>query len=149
MNLRSFLLLGLASLIAIPAYCDDKADATKVVDSFYASYIAGISKEKPDDADKMVKKSPLLSPGFKEAYAALIAKARKADPELGLGYDPIVCGQDFPDSGYAVKSISLKEATGSAVVASKDKNFKQTIPVTLVKIDGKWFINGIEKLKAK
>jgi hypothetical protein len=149
MNMKSLLLLGLASLIAIPAFCDDKTEATKVVDSFYASYIAAISREKPGDADKVVKKSPQLSPAFKEAYAALMAKARKDDPELGLGYDPIVCGQDFPDAGYAVTSITLKDAVGSAVVSSKDKSFKQTIPVSLVKSEGKWLINGVQKLKGK
>jgi hypothetical protein len=78
-----------------------------------------------------------------------MAKALKKDPELGLGYDPIIGGQDFPDAGFAVTSITLKETTGSAVVSSKDKNFKMTIPVTLVKLDGKWLINGTGKLIAK
>jgi hypothetical protein len=141
------LLFVLAFVIALPGQADDKAEATKVVDSFYASYIAAMIKM--EDSDKVVQKSPQLSPGLKKAYAKLVGDALKENPESGLGYDPIVCGQDFPDAGFAVKSVTLKESTGSAVVSSKDKNFDHSIPVTLVKVDGKWLINGIEKLKAK
>lgn len=137
----------LAFALSLPAMADDKAEATKVVDSFFASYVAAMLKT--EDGEKVVKKSSQLSPGFKKVYAALMAKAWKDEPELGLGYDPILCGQDFPDAGYSVKSLRLKETTGSAVISSKDENFKQTIPVLLVKEDGKWLIHGIDKLKAK
>ncbi len=148
MNMKSLLLLVLA--FAFPVCADEKTDATKVVDSFYASYIAAISKAKPEDADKLVKRSSQLSPAFKEAYAALMAKGLKDDPEAGLGYDPIICGQDFPDAGFKVTGIAIVgDTAGVAKVSSKDKNFKQTISVILMKIDGKWLINGIDKLKGK
>ena len=124
------------------AHADDKADATKVVNSFYASYIAAALKA--ENGDKVVKKSPQLSPEFKKAYAAIVAKAWKEEPEVGLDYDPIVCGQDFPDAGFEVKSITLKDTAGSAVVSSKDPNFKHKIHLELVKQDGKWFIHDIE-----
>jgi hypothetical protein len=145
--MKTLILLVLAVAIFIPARADDKGDATKVVNSFYATYIAAANKG--EDGEKVVPKSSQLSPAFKKAYADLMAKARKKDPELGLGYDPVIDGQDFPDAGFAVTSISLKETTGSAVVSSKDKNFKMAIPVTLVKLDGKWLINGTGKLNAK
>ena len=86
---------------------------------------------------------------FETNHDAIVAKAKKENPEVGLDYDPIVVGQDFPDKGFAVSSITLKETTGNAVVSSKDKEFKHSIPLSLVKIDGKWLINGIDKLKAK
>lgn len=137
----------LALSISLSAHADDKTEATKIVDAFYASYVAAMLKT--EDADKLVQKSPQLSAGLKKAYAALMAKAWKENPESGLGYDPIVCGQDFPDAGFAVSSLTVKETTGSAVVSSKDKEFKHTIPLMLVKQDGKWLIHGIDKLKAK
>src|SRR3954464_12750486 len=94
-----FLVLSFALILA-SAGADEKADATATVNSFYASYVGAIKKKANDE--KVAQKSPQLSPGFKKAYAALMAKAWKTDPELGLGYDPIICGQDFPDAGYAV-----------------------------------------------
>lgn len=145
--IRKLCAFFLALALLTPVMADDKAEVTKVVDSFYASYVAAMLKE--EDGEKVVKKSPQLSLGFKKAYAALMAKAWKDEPEVGLGYDPIVCGQDFPNSGYAVVTVTLKETTGAAVLSSKDENFKQKISVSLVKEDGKWLIHGIEDLKAK
>lgn len=145
---RQLAAILLAVFTLLPAaQADDKADATKVVESFYATYVTAMVKN--EDGEKIVPKSPQLSPEFKKAYADLIKKARKEDPELGLGYDPIVCGQDFPDVGYKVKSISLQEATGKVVLESKDPNFKQTISVLVVKKEKGWLINGIEKLVGK
>jgi hypothetical protein len=138
--------ISIAFALLVPAVADDQTEATKVVDSFYAAYLAAMIKE--EDGDKLVQKAPQLSPGFKKVHAALVAKAWKENPELGLGYDAIVCGQDFPNAGFAVTSITLKETTGSAVVSSKDKDFTHTIALTLVKQNGQWLINGIDKLKA-
>jgi hypothetical protein len=143
--MKTLLTLAIAFALTAPLHADDRADATKAVDSFYASYVATIAKGK--DGSKVVEKSAALSPGFKKAYAVLMADAKKK--EGGLDYDPIVNGQDFPDSGYAVSSMTLKDATGSAVVSSRDKNFKNNIPIKLVKIDGTWLINGIDKLQGK
>ena len=143
--MKTLLTLAIAFALTATLHADAKADATKVVDSFYTSYVATIAKGK--DGSKVVEKSAELSPGFKKAYAALMADANKK--EGGLDYDPIVNGQDFPDSGYAVTSMTLKDTTGSAVVSSKDKNFKNSIPIKLVKIGGKWLINGIDKLQGK
>lgn len=142
-----FLIVSGFALITGQTRADDKSEATAVVNSFYASYVAAMTKQ--ENGEKVVPKSPQLSPGFKKAYAALMAKAWKENPESGLGYDPIVCGQDFPDAGYAVTGITIVDhSRGVAEVSSKDKNFKQTISVMLVKLDGKWLINGIDKLKA-
>jgi hypothetical protein len=145
--MKTLFLIILSVVISIPATADDKVDATKAVDSFYATYITAANKGQ--DGDKVVQKSAQLSPAFKKAYADLMTKALKKDPELGLGYDPIIGGQGYPDAGFTVTSITLKETTGSAVVSSKDKSFKMTIPVTLVKLEGKWLINGTAKLIAK
>jgi hypothetical protein len=143
--MKTLFLLVLAAAFSLPAKADDTAEATKVVNSFYSTYIAAVTKTL--NGEKVVQRSPQLSPAFKKAYAELLAKARKKDPELGLDYDPIVDGQDFPDAGFAVTSLTLKGASGSAVVTSKDKSFKKTISIKLVKLDGKWLINGIEKLQ--
>lgn len=139
------LLLVFTSIQTLRA--DDKADATRVVESFYAKYVAAALKE--EDGEKVVASSPQLSPEFKQAYADLMKKAWKEDPEVGLGHDPIVCGQDFPDVGYKVKSVSLKDSSGKVVLESKDPNFKQTIHVQVVKKKDGWLINGIEDLKGK
>jgi hypothetical protein len=48
-----------------------------------------------------------------------------------------------------VTSITIVDGSvGFAKVSSKDKNFKNTIRLSLIKLDGKWLINGIEKLQA-
>jgi hypothetical protein len=73
--MKALLTLAIAFALTAPLHADAKADATKVVDSFYASYVATIAKGK--DGSKVVEKSAELSPGFKKAYAALMADAKK------------------------------------------------------------------------
>ena len=145
--MKALLTLAIALTCITALHADDKADASKVVNSFYDTYIAAMIKQQ--NGEKLMQKSPQLSPAFKKVHGALVAKAWKENPELGLGYDAIVCGQDFPDAGFAVTSITLKDTKGTAVVSSKDKEFKHTIPIKLVKIDGKWLINAIDKLEGK
>jgi len=133
---------------AFSAHADEAADATQAANAFYRSYLA--SFEQNGDPEVFVKKSPLLTAQFKTAYFELLKKARKADPELGLGYDPIISGQDAPENGYRVKSLQLKPDGAHAVMFSRESGFAANpIRVWLVPRDGQWLINGVNDLAGK
>lgn len=145
--IKTLMILAATLFSFTSARADDKADATKVANDFYKTYVTAISKS--EDGEEVVKESPYLSEGFKKAYDALQKKARKEDPELGLGYDPIICGQDFPDVGFAVSKITIKEDKASVTMKSKDKAFDSVIQISMIHQDDVWLIHGIEDVKAK
>ncbi len=60
-----------------------------------------------NDVEQWVQNHTLLSNNFKARYSALIDSARRAEPEIGLGFDPVVDGQDFPNQLSILEIDSL------------------------------------------
>jgi len=90
-----------------------------------------------------IEQSELLSTGFKERYKSILDSAKKEDPELGYGSDPIFDAQDYPESGFSVKSIDT--VNGLIIVEAKDKNqFEGGFPLVISTVlqDGKLFVDG-------
>ncbi len=93
----------------------------KVVWDYYAAYIAYQDYDLKK-ANKAVKPVPnrtldpsLVTPHFIDSYKKLMAENEKLTPkgEVGpLDYDPIICGQDFPES-MAGSSVVLDKETGT------------------------------------
>ncbi|MEP2026098.1 MAG: hypothetical protein ABJH98_01795 [Reichenbachiella sp.] len=90
------------------------------------------------DRVEWINNSTLASDNYKTALTKLINDALKSDPEYGLGYDPILDAQDFPD---AYQLLEYNRATRTAtVVGVGNDNFKQTILLKL--IDGITMVDG-------
>ncbi|SFT18905.1 hypothetical protein SAMN05660206_12022 [Sphingobacterium wenxiniae] len=51
-----------------------------------------------DDVEQWIQQHILLTNSFKATYLNIMEAARKEDPEIGLGFDPILNGQDFPST---------------------------------------------------
>ena len=65
--------------------------------------------------------------------------AYKVEPEVGLDFDPIVDGQDFPDKGFKIKSID--KATGLVTLQGIDwQDFEVVLKV--VNENDKSLVNG-------
>ncbi len=99
----------------------------KVVRDYYAAYLAYQDYDSKK-ADKTVKPVPnrtldpsLVTRHFIDSYKKLMAENKKLTPkgEVGpLDYDPIICGQDFPES-----------MTGSSVVLDRETGTEATVKV--------------------
>lgn len=86
-----------------------------------------------------IQKSKLVTPRFKAAHKAMIDAAWKEEPELGLGFNPVFDGQDFPSEGFEIKNRD--SATGYLTVAGKKwKDFEVTLKLT--NEAGAWLIDG-------
>jgi hypothetical protein len=72
--------------------------------------------------------------------AKLIADGFKQNPEVGLGADPVIDGNDCPER-YTVKSAKAKDDTAS-VVLTGPKDFPAELKLRLVKSDGKWLVDA-------
>lgn len=85
-----------------------------------------------------VNSNELSTNSFKTEVKRIIEEARKEDPELGLGFDPIFDAQDF-DNEFVLETFDSN--TNFIVVKGKDwQEFKVIIKV--VKEGDKWLVDG-------
>lgn len=112
---------------------------TIVVTQFLNDYVALQNKRvSRDETMEWIKKNELLTSEFKDYYLKLQEDALKADPELGLDFDPILNAQDYPEEGFVISTFSSK--TGEAVLIGKEWNtFNVTMQLQMK--DGKCLIN--------
>lgn len=91
------------------------------------------------DMEKWVKDSEMTTENFQKALRKLMEEAWQENPELGLGFDPIINGQDTPDDGYDLENYD--PLTGYAIVSPN--GWEETkIPVKLVNVNGKTLVDG-------
>src|SRR5580700_942852 len=105
MKMRMLVILAVLISFASIGSASPKEDVQKAVDSFYAQYYKEyLLPPVKGDADKAmirwINANSYLSDAFKKVVQKKIVDARKADAELGLDFDPIVAGQDYPKKGY-------------------------------------------------
>lgn len=86
-----------------------------------------------------VKQNPLVTKSFVKAVTKLIDDAEKADPELGLDFDPIFDAQDYPEEGFQV--MQADEKTGYVTVSGKEwTDFK--LKLKLIREGQHWLVDG-------
>jgi hypothetical protein len=52
-----------------------------------------------ETALQWVQRNKRVTEDFKKAYTKMVLDAQKEEPEIGLGFDPIWDGQDYPQKG--------------------------------------------------
>ena len=86
-----------------------------------------------------VNSNGLSTNGFRTELKRIIDDAYKAEPEVGLDFDPILDAQDFPDKGFEFESVD--ETTNYLTVRGKDwPDFKLTIKI--IEENEKWLVDG-------
>ena len=114
-------------------------NVVKLFYTWYLNYANGIFSDNETH-------NPLSSEGFKNSEYLnkdFVKKIIKMD-EDGLFYDPIVCGQDFPDSADSIILNNVKILNDKAVVDLYLHPFNEKIKVELNKVNGTWKINNVE-----
>ena len=98
------------------------------------------------DPKKWIAACPLLTTDFKKDYKQLWDDAYKADPELGLDFDPIFDAQDFPEKGF--KLLSTDETTGKVIVQGIELPTFQ-VSIKLKKTGDQWLVDGAGVIRMK
>lgn len=67
-----------------------------------ARFVSDWVRQSGTDADQIqhLSADARIAPELRQAHHSLLDSARRADPELGLGFDPILDAQDNPESGF-------------------------------------------------
>jgi hypothetical protein len=109
----------------------------KIALNFMNSYIDYI--ENRDYEQNFVDKNILITNEFKSTYNKLHDDALREDPEYGLGFDPILDAQDYPEEGFEI----LNYDSISGFVVLKGKNWEAfTVSVKLKLINNSWLVDG-------
>ncbi|GEM51335.1 hypothetical protein [Empedobacter brevis] len=114
----------------------------KVAVDFMNAYV------KKTSDNEFVMMNDLLTENFKKRYETVMDSAYKVEPELGLGFDPIVDGQDFPNQ-FTIKKID--QSSGFVTLQGVDwQEFEVVLKVVTENnqslVDGSGIIN-IPKIK--
>lgn len=146
--IKTLLLAGLLSCNSetktkteIPA-----ASETKVIPDFnvalnfindYTQFC--MKTDKRSSTEEWIKQDSLLTDNFKSQFQHLLDSAKKKDPELGLGSDPIFDAQDFPEKGFSISRIDTLNRYVT-VVGNNWKEFE--LVLKLGQEDDKWLVDG-------
>ena len=108
--------------------------------TFINDYVSFCNPKSPSANDKnWIRNNSLLSENFKTSYYNLIDSARKADPELGLDFDPIFDAQDFPEKGFVIAGSDNE----SGYVTVKGKDWPEFLLVLkVVRQNNKTLVDG-------
>ena len=86
-----------------------------------------------------INSNPLATDRLKTELKKMIDEANEQDPELGLGFDPILDAQDYPDDGFELDSFD--KDTGYITVKGIDwVGFKVTMK--MIKENDKFMVDG-------
>ncbi|MDO9212333.1 MAG: hypothetical protein Q8Q54_14245 [Methylococcales bacterium] len=139
------ILLLAATLVPTLCHADCQQNAV-IANQFINSYIkynnAVYQQKTQESVLEWLQKNKTVTPHFTQSYQQLLAQAEKADPELGLDFDPILDAQDYPEQG--MKIASCDEQSGLITLVGKDKaweNFKVVVNVLDKRVDGAGVIN--------
>jgi hypothetical protein len=135
---------------ATPAAGPDFAVAAEFMNA-YAAYLR-TSPSSPEAIDAWITGHPLLTENFKSARKQVLADALKNEPEIGLGFDPILDAQDFPDKGFSV--VRTDTAGGYVTVAGiGSPDFEVVVKVALQNnrslVDGAGVVNIPQDKRAR
>jgi hypothetical protein len=110
---------------------ESKTPNTEIALQFINDYVYSLG-----DID--IQSNNLLTENFKKEYYKIINAAFEKDPEYGLGFDPIVDGQDYPDK-FELESIDT--LSNYLIVKGVEwSNFRVTMKLTYK--NGKWLVDG-------
>ncbi|MBX2844415.1 MAG: hypothetical protein KTR26_21815 [Flammeovirgaceae bacterium] len=109
---------------------------------FINSYVENCNRVIEDDALDILEwsdSSQFVTRTFKEELREMILEARRQDPVLGIGFDPILDAQDYPDEGFEI--FEFVEETGYVTVIGKRwTDFK--LNIIIIKEAGKTLVDG-------
>ena len=137
------------NLIAIPLILllischptGEKATVKKIPDHAVAlKFINDYIQNTDGDLIYWSSNNPIISKTFRSELKRIIDKAEKEVPGYGLGFDPILNAQDYPESGFKLSSTNSKASEFVTVTAIEWQNFNITIK--LIWENDRWLVDG-------
>lgn len=139
--MKTFFLLFLTLLPGLPcrAECGPEAASALAFMNAYVDWLKVPAEDAPGKPAPWMEKDGLVSAAFRAAHEELMREAEKEDPELGLGFDPVLDAQDYPES-FAVDSCG----DGFVVLRGAGDGWSADFAVTVKMIPSPegWLVDG-------
>ncbi len=129
---------ALLILSAFSSLAAEPASPAEAAQNFYDSYMKVVLAN--GDTQQFVLSSKTVTPGFKKAYAKLIAD--------GMDSDPILCGQDYPAEGFTASAAKIHGDKATVTMKSRGDTLKHSFGVTMRLIGARWLLSDTNDLKA-
>lgn len=137
--MRVLVQIVVATVFLLPAlHAADDSGPREVAQTFYDGYMKVVAAN--GDRDAYVLDSNLLTKGFKAAYEQMM--------KIGFESDPVICGQMYPDDGFAAGSPQIDGDRATVPMTSRGDPIKHSFDVRLKNVDGSWLISDTNDLKA-
>lgn len=113
---------------------------SKLAAEFINGYVKNIMKmNEALGIIEWVNANNLSTNSFKSSLTQIINQAYEKEPDYGLGFDPILDGNDFPDNGFQLDKI--KPNSNFLIFSGIDwEEYKITVKVK--KVDNQWLVDG-------
>jgi hypothetical protein len=140
MKIYSLCILFISVILFATCNHENKCETIAIIFmNSYAKHCTSIPERIPISDSEWVQKNDLVTDNFKKTYFNILEKAKKDDPEIGLGFDPILAAQDLPDSGF----ILLKRDTNCDYIILQGKDWPEfNVVVKTIKLKSKWYVDG-------
>ncbi|NQY05757.1 MAG: hypothetical protein HRT68_06015 [Flavobacteriaceae bacterium] len=145
MKYLSLIFLTLSTLVSVSQNPDYKVGVDFIND--YVKFCDGYASD--EELFEWINSRNDLTQEFKTSLQNLIIKSRAEDPELGLGFDPILDAQDYPEQ------FELEQIDGDYIIVKGVDwaVFRLTIKLKKVSkyclVDGAGVINVSEEKRIK
>jgi hypothetical protein len=131
-----FLLLFLP--VVTYANCKEMSQVALEFSNSYVGFLNTPSKWSGQWPKDWIQSNKHLTADFQLSYKTIMNNAFKKDSDFGLGFDPILDAQDYPDNGFVVAECS----TASRRVSLQGKEWKSfKITAQLKKSNNQWFVD--------
>lgn len=90
------------------------------------------------DYTQYVKADSLTTEEFKKQYVKIVNNGFKEDPEIGLGFDPILNAQDAPAS-FVLESY---DSTANFIIVKGSDDPQHKLAIKIIKEGNKWMVDG-------
>jgi len=109
----------------------------KVAEEFINSYIKHLDDMTSNESTlEWTAKRIDVTDAFKSELKRVIEEANYNDPELGLGFDPILNAQDYPEK------FAITETDAEYVIVNGVDNFNFKMVIKVKMRSGSWLVDG-------
>ena len=128
------------ALIALTAHaeCRGQSEVAARFMNEYVQYCSNAASHR-QTTGQWIQRNANVTQGFKHAYRQIVEDARKAEPEIGLDFDPVFDAQDYPDKGFKV--LRCDDQSNLVTLSGREwENF--LVVIKTVKTKDGWRVDG-------
>tara|TARA_R110002095_G_scaffold92147_3_gene80476 strand:+ start:2217 stop:2684 length:468 start_codon:yes stop_codon:yes gene_type:complete len=120
------------------ANCKEMNQVALDFSNLYIGFLKTPGKWSDQWPNEWIQSNEYLTDEFKLSYKAIMTKAFINDSDFGLGFDPILDAQDYPNSGFVVTEC---DASNRRVLLQGREWVSFKLIAELKEVNNQWLVN--------